>query len=154
MDGHRYLVVRTVVEQVSAHYPIWSFELSDDRVIVVVLDPRNDMSADSILSGLMRKIARNSKICSGLIVSSGYFHRGFSGLCRSFDQAIASFEYRAAVDKEGDLAGSGMVALPPKSVTYPCDVALQIIRSIRLNNLDLLARHLRIFDRGNVRLAN
>jgi two-component system, response regulator YesN len=148
MDAHRYLLTRGVIGQISEHYNLRSFELSDGRVVIVVVDPRNDLSSDSILSGMMRRITRNSETGSRLIISAGRFSRGFAGLCRSFDQAIASFEYRAAVDKDGEMAEGHAGALRPQSMTYPRQEALNIIRSIRLNDIDLLSRHLQVFDRA------
>ncbi|MCF6335334.1 MAG: response regulator [Spirochaetales bacterium] len=148
LDAQRLILIRPVAEHLASVFPTRSFELSDGRLIIIVSSLRKNGENDIILQGLLRKIIRKSNVEMNLnlVTAAGKFLKGFTGLIESFRQALASFEYQTSIGMELDDSRSVLFLPSEKTIGYPQDKALYIIRGIRLNDYDSVHNHLKAFD--------
>lgn len=146
IDARRFVLTRPIIEELSATFAIRSFELSDGRVIVVVISEGDDSDSDGNVRNVLQKQRHRTKAgartCASVVATSGRFLEGVPGMVESCDQALANFEYHLSVGADANVIGSGRFDPPVQANVYPREEALQIIRAIRLNDHDLLTRHL------------
>lgn len=144
IDARRFVLTRPIIEELSVTFAIRSFELSDGRVIVVVVSEGDDSDGDGNVRHVLQKLTHKTKVGAraSTVATNGRFLKGVSGMMESCDQALASFEYHSSVGADSNVVGSGLFDPPSQTQVYPREEALEIIRGIRLNDHELFSRHL------------